>query len=68
MLVPVSPSGTGYTLRSLIDSRWAARASRKPRMTRLKEFTSMASEALGAGSATPRWYSPALGLAVGPRR
>ena len=27
MLVPVSPSGTGYTLRRLIDSRWDASAS-----------------------------------------
>ncbi len=28
MLVPVSPSGTGYTLSRLIGSRWAASASR----------------------------------------
>ena len=28
MLVPVSPSGTGYTLSRLIRSAWAASASR----------------------------------------
>ncbi len=27
MFVPVSPSGTGYTLRRLMPARWAANAS-----------------------------------------
>ena len=33
MFVPVSPSGTGYTLSRLMPSWWASRASRYPSTT-----------------------------------
>ena len=59
MLVPVSPSGTGYTLSRFSDSRCSWSRARKRFMTCLRSWARMESVATAGSVYGAIWHAPA---------